>query len=282
MIDDVELPFTHWQPAISVHGSLPRGRRRQRGASRTPSSGSTFKPASTSSCGVQPTSCRRGVPAAAVHRDLRGPERPRRARARVRATQPGAQAPAGERPPFIVFVHGGPTSSSPPLLNLEYAYFTSRGIGVIDVDYGGSTGYGREYRERLRGQWGIVDVEDCVAAVQALAESGRGGRRAAGHSRRQRRGLDHPGCAHPHRRIRSGHVVLRGRGVASLRARHARLRVALSRRPRSGRYPLRTTSTSSARRCPTSTRSRARCCCCKVSTIRSCRRRKRRCFAMRW
>jgi dipeptidyl aminopeptidase/acylaminoacyl peptidase len=85
---------------------------------------------------------------------------------------PNAHAPAGELPPFIVFVHGGPTSSSPPLFNLEHAYFTSRGIGVIDVDYGGSSGYGREYRERLRGQWGIVDVEDCVAAAQALAKAG--------------------------------------------------------------------------------------------------------------
>ncbi|MGH3026816.1 MAG: S9 family peptidase, partial [Gaiellaceae bacterium] len=56
--------------------------------------------------------------------------------------------------------------------NLEYAYFTSRGLGIVDVDYGGSTGYGREYRERLRGQWGVVDVEDCVAAVQALAHNG--------------------------------------------------------------------------------------------------------------
>jgi dipeptidyl aminopeptidase/acylaminoacyl peptidase len=85
---------------------------------------------------------------------------------------PKAVAPQGELPPYVAFVHGGPTSSSAPIFDLGHAFFTSRGIGVIDVDYGGSTGYGREYRERLKGQWGIVDVEDCVAAVQALADRG--------------------------------------------------------------------------------------------------------------
>ena len=87
-------------------------------------------------------------------------------------TSPDAVAPDGELPPYVVFVHGGPTSHSPAILDLEKAYFTSRGIGVIDVNYGGSTGYGRAYRERLRREWGIVDVEDCVAAVQALVRDG--------------------------------------------------------------------------------------------------------------
>jgi dipeptidyl aminopeptidase/acylaminoacyl peptidase len=81
-------------------------------------------------------------------------------------------APAGELPPYVVFVHGGPTTHSPAVLDLEKAYFTSRGIGVVDVNYGGSTGYGRAYRERLRRQWGVVDVADCVAAVQALVREG--------------------------------------------------------------------------------------------------------------
>ena len=85
---------------------------------------------------------------------------------------PDAVAPEGELPPYVVFVHGGPTSHSPAVLDLEKAYFTSRGIGVVDVNYGGSTGYGRAYRERLRREWGIVDVEDCVAAVQALVRDG--------------------------------------------------------------------------------------------------------------
>ncbi|MBF4633097.1 S9 family peptidase [Agreia pratensis] len=85
---------------------------------------------------------------------------------------PDFAAPAGERPPFVAFVHGGPTSRTVPAVNPTIAYFTSRGIGVVDINYGGSTGYGREYRDRLRGQWGIVDVDDTVAAVRGLAEAG--------------------------------------------------------------------------------------------------------------
>jgi dipeptidyl aminopeptidase/acylaminoacyl peptidase len=81
-------------------------------------------------------------------------------------------APDGERPPYVVFVHGGPTAEAPAELDLKIAYFTSRGIGVVDVNYGGSTGYGREYRNLLRGQWGVVDVADCVAAAQALVDRG--------------------------------------------------------------------------------------------------------------
>ncbi|EYT83003.1 acyl-peptide hydrolase [Streptomyces sp. Tu 6176] len=85
---------------------------------------------------------------------------------------PGCAAPAGELPPYVVWAHGGPTSRSPLVLDLEIAYFTSRGIGVAEVNYGGSTGYGREYRERLREQWGVVDVEDCAAVALALADEG--------------------------------------------------------------------------------------------------------------
>lgn len=80
--------------------------------------------------------------------------------------------PDGELPPYVVFAHGGPTGHSAMILNLEIAYFTSRGIGVVDVNYGGSVGYGRAYRDRLRGQWGIVDVEDAVAAAQTLVDGG--------------------------------------------------------------------------------------------------------------
>jgi dipeptidyl aminopeptidase/acylaminoacyl peptidase len=87
-------------------------------------------------------------------------------------TNPDAEGPKGERPPYVVWVHGGPTSNVVGLLDLEKAYFTSRGIGIIDVNYGGSTGYGRLYRERLRRQWGVVDVEDAAAAARSLAEQG--------------------------------------------------------------------------------------------------------------
>jgi dipeptidyl aminopeptidase/acylaminoacyl peptidase len=85
---------------------------------------------------------------------------------------PAVRGPDGERPPYIVWVHGGPTAQVVPRLDLEKAFFTSRGIGIIDVNYGGSSGYGRAYRERLRGQWGIVDVADVMTAALALAEAG--------------------------------------------------------------------------------------------------------------
>jgi dipeptidyl aminopeptidase/acylaminoacyl peptidase len=85
---------------------------------------------------------------------------------------PVVTAPDGELPPYIVWVHGGPTSHVVPQLDLGKAFFTSRGIGIIDVNYGGSSGYGRAYRERLRGQWGVVDVADVMAAALALAEAG--------------------------------------------------------------------------------------------------------------
>jgi dipeptidyl aminopeptidase/acylaminoacyl peptidase len=88
-------------------------------------------------------------------------------------TNPRFRAPDGELPPYIVWVHGGPTAQVLPRLDLEKAFFTSRGIGVIDVNYGGSSGYGRAYRERLRGQWGVVDVADVMTAALALAEAGQ-------------------------------------------------------------------------------------------------------------
>ncbi|MFD7703108.1 prolyl oligopeptidase family serine peptidase [Streptomyces caelestis] len=85
---------------------------------------------------------------------------------------PDHAGPADEPPPYVIRAHGGPTGRAPLVLDLEIAYFTSRGIGVAEVNYGGSTGYGREYRNRLRGQWGVVDVEDCAAVALALADEG--------------------------------------------------------------------------------------------------------------
>ncbi|HVD87001.1 MAG TPA: S9 family peptidase [Solirubrobacterales bacterium] len=87
-------------------------------------------------------------------------------------TNPEFEPPPGERPPLIVESHGGPTSHATPALGREYLFWTSRGIGVVDVNYRGSSGYGREYRNRLRGEWGLVDTEDCVAAALYLAEAG--------------------------------------------------------------------------------------------------------------
>jgi dipeptidyl aminopeptidase/acylaminoacyl peptidase len=85
---------------------------------------------------------------------------------------PDVTAPADERPPLLVRVHGGPTAHVRPVLSLELQYFTTRGFAVVDVNYGGSTGYGRAYRDRLRGQWGVVDADDAVNAARALAQSG--------------------------------------------------------------------------------------------------------------
>jgi dipeptidyl aminopeptidase/acylaminoacyl peptidase len=82
------------------------------------------------------------------------------------------RGPAGQLPPLLVLSHGGPTSAASSALSLDHAFFTSRGIAVVDVDYRGSTGYGRPYREALKGQWGIVDVDDCVAAARHLADRG--------------------------------------------------------------------------------------------------------------
>lgn len=82
------------------------------------------------------------------------------------------QAPPEEKPPLLVFSHGGPTSATTSTLRLEIQFWTSRGFAVVDVNYGGSTGYGREYRERLRGQWGVVDVDDCVNAAKYLVNRG--------------------------------------------------------------------------------------------------------------
>jgi dipeptidyl aminopeptidase/acylaminoacyl peptidase len=86
----------------------------------------------------------------------------------------------GELPPLVVMSHGGPTGATSSALNYGIQFFTSRGLAVVDVNYGGSTGYGRAYRERLRGQWGIVDTEDCIHAARWLVERGRvDGRRLA-------------------------------------------------------------------------------------------------------
>src|SRR4029077_5911662 len=85
-------------------------------------------------------------------------------------------APPGMKPPLIVHVHGGPTSAAKPTFDLEIQYWTSRGFAFIDVNYGGSTGYGRAYRGRLKGTWGEVDVEDCVNAAEHLVRLGQADR----------------------------------------------------------------------------------------------------------
>ena len=85
---------------------------------------------------------------------------------------PSASAADDELPPYLVLVHGGPTAHVTGASSAAIAFWTSRGIGVLDVNYGGSTGYGRAYRERLDGGWGVVDVDDVIAAARGLADAG--------------------------------------------------------------------------------------------------------------
>ncbi len=88
-------------------------------------------------------------------------------------TNPLFEAPQDERPPLVVICHGGPTGATNARLMLSVQFWTSRGFGVVDVNYGGSTGYGRDYRQRLQGSWGVVDVMDCINAARFLVDQGR-------------------------------------------------------------------------------------------------------------
>jgi dipeptidyl aminopeptidase/acylaminoacyl peptidase len=83
---------------------------------------------------------------------------------------PGFVAPSGEKPPLLVLSHGGPTAATTPDLKLAYQFWTSRGFALVDVNYRGSTGYGREYRNSLRGKWGVADLDDCINAALFLAD----------------------------------------------------------------------------------------------------------------
>ncbi|CAA9296931.1 MAG: Prolyl oligopeptidase family protein [uncultured Friedmanniella sp.] len=88
-------------------------------------------------------------------------------------TSPDFASPEGTLPPLVTLSHGGPTSFSSPAFSLSYQFWTSRGYAVLDVNYGGSTGYGRAYRERLLGRWGLVDVADCADGARAMGDQGR-------------------------------------------------------------------------------------------------------------
>ncbi|WP_353950171.1 prolyl oligopeptidase family serine peptidase [Knoellia sp. S7-12] len=87
-------------------------------------------------------------------------------------THPETSGPDGELPPLLVFVHGGPTSRTEAGLQLARAFWTTRGFAVLDVNYSGSTGHGRAYRDRLLGQWGVIDIDDVVTGARSLAEAG--------------------------------------------------------------------------------------------------------------
>ncbi|MEW2416006.1 prolyl oligopeptidase family serine peptidase [Streptomyces sp. NPDC046866] len=169
---DAAGPWTAWQPALAVHGSLVYG------VAAGPRSAYEVVELDTGSGHARVAGAAGAGPVDPAYypepqtRTFSGPGG-REIHAHVYPPRhPARRAPAGELPPYAVWAHGGPTEHVSPVLDLHIAYFTSRGIGVVEVNYGGSTGYGRAYRERLRGQWGVVDVEDCAAVAGALAAEG--------------------------------------------------------------------------------------------------------------
>ena len=171
-LNPVEGPWTDWAAGICAVGD------RVYGLAASPSTGyevvevDTVKGTAQVIAAAHVDEVDPGNYPVPEHRTFAGPDG-RDIHAHVYAPRnPDYEGPQGEKPPYVVWVHGGPTSHVRAVLDMELAYFTSRGIGVVEVNYGGSTGYGREYRERLRERWGEVDVEDCAAVARALAAEG--------------------------------------------------------------------------------------------------------------
>lgn len=170
-VQDVDVPWTSWAPTLAADGDVVVG------TAWTP----TTRPVVAA---VDTATGRWREVAGADQPDPRWTAQPelhavpstggRTAYARVHPpTSPDAALPEGEAAPYVLLVHGGPTSAAASWYRGEVAWFTSRGIGVVDVDHGGSTGHGRAFRELLRGQWGVVDVEDCEAVARWLLDTGR-------------------------------------------------------------------------------------------------------------
>ncbi|MER5808080.1 prolyl oligopeptidase family serine peptidase [Streptomyces sp. NPDC002033] len=169
---DAAGPWTAWQPALAVSGT------RVYGVAASPRSAYEVVELDTVTGHTRVVGAPATDPVDPAHypepqtRTFPGPGG-REVHAHVYPPHhPARRAPADELPPYVVWAHGGPTDHVPPVLDLHIAYFTSRGIGVVEVNYGGSSGYGRAYRERLREQWGVVDVEDCAAVARTLAAEG--------------------------------------------------------------------------------------------------------------
>lgn len=169
---DAAGPWTAWQPTLAVSGT------RVYGVAASPRSAYEVVELDTATGHARVVGARATDPVDPAYypepqsRTFLGPDN-REIHAHVYPPHhPAVRAAADELPPYVVWAHGGPTDHVPPVLDLHIAYFTSRGIGVVEVNYGGSTGYGRAYRERLREQWGVVDVEDCAAVARALAAEG--------------------------------------------------------------------------------------------------------------
>jgi hypothetical protein len=148
------------------------------------------------------------------------------------------EAEPGALPPLIVTAHGGPTGAASPLPTPAIRFWTTRGFALLDVSYRGSTGFGRAYRDALRGRWGVADVADCVAGARWLVQRGRARGDGAVHPGRQRRGLHGaPGAVRP-RALRRRRLPLRHQRPAHAHGRDPQVRVALRRLPlRRGRGP---------------------------------------------
>ncbi|WP_353945720.1 prolyl oligopeptidase family serine peptidase [Streptomyces sp. HUAS MG91] len=169
---DAAGPWTAWSSSLAVHGT------RVIGVAASPRTGTEVVELDTSTGRTRVIGSAHTDPVDPAYypepqiRTFAGPDG-RDIHAHIYPPHsPTHAAPDDELPPYVVWAHGGPTGHAPLVLDLEIAYFTSRGIGVAEVNYGGSTGYGREYRNRLREQWGVVDVEDCAAVALALADEG--------------------------------------------------------------------------------------------------------------
>ena len=193
-----------------------------------------------SACSTHP------APSASTRPGSRRPSRSRCATSRRRhdprrllpAGPPRRPGPAGQLPPLVVMIHGGPTSAARAQLSLAVQFWTSRGFAVADVNYRGSTGYGRAYRRALNGQWGIADVDDCVAVAEHLV-----GRRAG--STRHRLAIrggsagGYTDALRPHlpRPVRGGREPLRRGRPRGPGPRHPQVRVPLPRLASSAPYP---------------------------------------------
>jgi dipeptidyl aminopeptidase/acylaminoacyl peptidase len=170
-LDRLDLPFTASMPYVTAHGNR-----------FAVVAGAPTEPAGIhivdSETGSYETVVQQNVPAvesASIShgRAIEFESNGRKAHAFFYApTNAGYEAPDGEKPPLRVIIHGGPTSQAKLAFHVFVQFYTSRGWAVVDVNYGGSTGFGRPYRELLDHQWGVVDIEDCVAAARHLAETG--------------------------------------------------------------------------------------------------------------
>ena len=171
-VRDIDLPYTTLGPSLDTHGDgvvmTAGGPRDAPGIVRVDtSSGASVTLRATAGVGVEPALL--SVPEHITFPGHRGET----AHAwYYRPHNESVEPPAGARPPLLVHAHGGPTSSTSATLSPAVQYWTSRGFAYLDVDYGGSTGYGRAYRDRLNGASGVVDVGDCVAGAVHLAERG--------------------------------------------------------------------------------------------------------------